>query len=98
MPCTKHAYRSSGNIRIEKYSKFYFHVGKFRKFFLQRHYFYDEKCLCLHLHAVRANIRNNKHFVIFIFVIAAEYEINFTSKISRTTVDHFYIHTYYLTT
>ena len=30
------------------------------------------------------NIRNNKNVVYF--VIAVEYEINFTSKISRTTV------------
>ena len=42
--------------------------------------------LCSRLHAARANIRNNKNFVIFIFVIAVEHEINFTSKISRTTV------------
>ena len=32
------------------------------------------------------NICNNKDFVIFIFIIVVEYEINLTSKISRTTV------------
>ena len=32
------------------------------------------------------NIRDNKNFVIFFFVIAVEYEINFTSNISRTMV------------
>ena len=31
-------------------------------------------------------IRNNKNVVIFIFVLTVEYENNFTSKISRTTV------------
>ena len=36
--------------------------------------------LCLRLHVACANIRNNKNLVIFIFVIAVEYEINFTSK------------------
>ena len=37
----------------------------------------------------RANIHNKNNLVIFIFVISVEYEINFSSKISRTKVYHF---------
>ena len=44
--------------------------------------------LYLRLHAACANVCNNKNVVIFIFVIAVEYEINFIWKISRTTVYH----------
>ena len=74
-------YRSSGNIR-----NLNFRVGKFVKFFYNKISFMTIFWVCLCLYVARANIRNITNFVIFIFVIVVEYEINFTLKISRTTV------------